>query len=109
MYFVQIGKYGINWEPVEEEEEEVSLVLQDYIDIATSLELHDGRYHARVIDDKGKVYVEIAEPYSGVRVNILKPNLDAIRADYSIDEEVFAEACQRWLEAYKNYKKTTEG
>ena len=102
MYFVQLGKYGINWQ--NEEIEEDSFELQDYIDVAFELELHDGRYHARVIDDNERVYCEIAEPYGGVRINILNPNLDAIRTGYSIDDDVFAKACRDWLENFETNK-----
>lgn len=101
-YVLQIGRGGQDWELVKTDLDPED--REGFIAEAFQVELYDGKYNARVIDEQGLVLCEISKPYEGVRVDIRSlsgEQLEKIRLDYGIPTVVFHAMAKAWVDKFE--------
>lgn len=98
-YYIELGRYGIEWERVaaiKEEEADVDALKQR----VARMDLYEGKYHARLVHDQ-EVLCEYVKPYEGVKVDIASENwwqIERVREDYGTPKAKFEAMIRDWLE-----------
>lgn len=102
-YQLQEGRYGEDWQDVRQFPRDQS-DLAAWIALAENMDSFEGKYEHRIIDNQGVVVWQVKSPYEPIRINIYgNPYewMERLRKTYGIDAELWAKACQAFLEKVK--------